>query len=208
VRLADDLRAHRPAQQGGLDLGEFGGARAATGVDVVCPVKPGTIMVVLSPRKTAVEAFLRLHDLPPGRLGPSRTLLLNGINVTARELEQAVGRHAGNRKVGKVVWQHDRRSRRSATAGPRASIRRARALGFETDKDLRRNRCATSSPTTLTIRCKDARNLVDGDRGTTHCPFGSVICSKRPKAGVERLAFVATVSSSPERRSGSCRACR
>mgnify|MGYP003694410889 CR=1 FL=1 len=26
---ADDLRAHRPAQQGGLDLGELGGARAA-----------------------------------------------------------------------------------------------------------------------------------------------------------------------------------
>ena len=27
--VADDLRAHRPAQQGGLDLGELGGARAA-----------------------------------------------------------------------------------------------------------------------------------------------------------------------------------
>ena len=77
-----------------------------TGVDVVCPVTPQTIMVVLSPRKT-VEAFVRLHDLPPDAFGPGRTLLLNGINVTARELEQAVGRHAGNRKVGKVVWQHD-----------------------------------------------------------------------------------------------------
>ncbi len=77
-----------------------------TGVDVVCPVTPETIMVVLSPRKT-VDAFMRLHDLPPDAFGPGRTLLLNGINVTAQELEQAVGRHAGNRKVGKVTWQHD-----------------------------------------------------------------------------------------------------
>ena len=27
--------------------------------------------------------------------------------TTAKELEAAVGRHAGNRKVGKVVWQHE-----------------------------------------------------------------------------------------------------
>jgi len=107
-----------------------------TGVDVVCPVKPGTIMVVLSPRKT-VEAFLRLHDLPPDALGPSRTLLLNGINVTARELEQAVGRHAGNRKVGKVVWQHDPAIQKICDGWPQGiDSKRARALGFETDKDL------------------------------------------------------------------------
>ena len=107
-----------------------------TGVDVVCPVKPATIMVVLSPRKT-VEAFLRLHDLPPDALGPSRTLLLNGINVTARELEQAVGRHAGNRKVGKVVWQHDPAIQKICDGWPQGiDSKRARALGFETDKDL------------------------------------------------------------------------
>ena len=41
-------------------------------------------------------------------MGLGRTLLLNGINVTARELGgRPIGRHAGNRKVGKVVWQHD-----------------------------------------------------------------------------------------------------
>jgi D-erythronate 2-dehydrogenase len=107
-----------------------------TGVDVVCPVKPGTIMVVLSPRKT-VEAFLRLHDLPADALGPSRTLLLNGINVTARELEQAVGRHAGNRKVGKVTWQHDPAIQKICDGWPQGiDSKRARALGFETDKDL------------------------------------------------------------------------
>jgi D-erythronate 2-dehydrogenase len=107
-----------------------------TGVDVVCPVKPGTVMVVLSPRKT-VEAFLRLHDLPPDAFGPGRTLLLNGINVTARELEQAVGRHAGNRKVGKVAWQHDPAIQKICDGWPQGiDSKRARALGFETDNDL------------------------------------------------------------------------
>ena len=107
-----------------------------TGVDVVCPVTPETVMVVLSPRKT-VDAFMRLHDLPAEAFGPGRTLLLNGINVTAKELEAAVGRHAGNRKVGKVVWQHDPAIQRICDGWPQGiDSKRSRALGFETDQDL------------------------------------------------------------------------
>lgn len=107
-----------------------------TGIDVVCPVTPETVMVVLSPRKT-VEAFLRLHDLPAEAFGPGRTLLLNGINVTARELEQAVDRHAGNRKVGKVTWQHDAAIQKICDGWPQGiNSKRARDLGFEIDKDL------------------------------------------------------------------------
>ena len=107
-----------------------------TGVDVVCPVTPETIMVVLSPRKT-VDAFVRLHNLSPDAFGPGRTLLLNGTNVTAKELEQAVGRHAGNRKVGKVVWQHDPAIQRICDGWPQGiSSKRSRDLGFEMDKDL------------------------------------------------------------------------
>jgi nucleoside-diphosphate-sugar epimerase len=107
-----------------------------TGVDVVCPVRPETIMVVLSPRKT-VDAFVRLHDLPPDALGPGRTLLLNGINVTARQLEQAMQRHAGNRNVGKVAWQHDPAIQKICDGWPQGiESRRARALGFDTDRDL------------------------------------------------------------------------
>jgi nucleoside-diphosphate-sugar epimerase len=107
-----------------------------TGIDVVCPVTPGTIMVVLSPRKT-VDAFMRLHDLPADAFGPGRTLLLNGINVTARELEQAVSRHAGNRRVGKVTWQHDPSIQKICDGWPQGiDSRRARALGFAIDKDL------------------------------------------------------------------------
>jgi len=107
-----------------------------TGVDVVCPVTPDTVMVVLSPRKT-VDAFMKLHDLPPEAFGPGRTLLLNGIKVTAQELEQAVGRHAGNRKVGKVTWQHDPAIQAICNGWPQGlDSARARTLGFEMDKDL------------------------------------------------------------------------
>jgi nucleoside-diphosphate-sugar epimerase len=107
-----------------------------TGVDVVCPVTPETIMVVLSPRKT-VDAFVRLHDLPAEAFGPGRTLLLNGINVTAKELEGAVTRHAGNRKVGKVTWQHDPGIQKICDGWPQGiDSARSRRLGFETDKDL------------------------------------------------------------------------
>jgi nucleoside-diphosphate-sugar epimerase len=107
-----------------------------TGVDVVCPVTPQTIMVVLSPRKT-VDAFVRLHDLPADSFGPGRTLLLNGINVTAKQLEQAVGKHAGNRKVGKVTWQHDPAIQKICDGWPQGiDGARARRLGFEIDKDL------------------------------------------------------------------------
>lgn len=107
-----------------------------TGVDVVCPVTPQTPMVVLSPRKT-VEAFLRAHDMPADAFGPGRTMLLNGIRVTAKDLEQAVGRHAGNRKVGKVVWQHDPAIQKICDGWPQGiDSKRARAMGFATDADL------------------------------------------------------------------------
>jgi nucleoside-diphosphate-sugar epimerase len=107
-----------------------------TGADVVCPVTPETIMVVLSPRKT-VDAFMRLHDLAADAFGPGRTLLLNGIQVTARELEQAVARHAGNRKVGKVSWQHDPSIQKICDGWPQGiDSKRARSLGFATDRDL------------------------------------------------------------------------
>ena len=56
---------------------------------------------------------------------------------TAKELEQAIGRHAGNRKVGKVVWQHDPAIQSICNGWPQGiDSARSRRLGFETDKDL------------------------------------------------------------------------
>ena len=73
----------------------------------------------------------------PTLSGRVARLLLNGINVTAKELEQAVGRHAGNRKVGKVVWQHDPAIQKICDGWPQGiDSKRSRTLGFEMDKDL------------------------------------------------------------------------
>ncbi|MCW5748580.1 MAG: NAD-dependent epimerase/dehydratase family protein [Alphaproteobacteria bacterium] len=107
-----------------------------TGVDVICPVTPQTVMAVLSPRRT-VEAFVRAHNLEVDAFGPGRALLLNGINVTARELEEGMRRNAGNRRVGKVTWQHDPMIQRICDGWPQGiDSARARRLGFETDRDL------------------------------------------------------------------------
>lgn len=107
-----------------------------TGIDVVCPVTPDTPMVVLSPRRT-VESFLRAHDLAPDAFGPGRTLLLNGIRVSAAELEAAMKRNAGNRKLGKVAWEHDPAIQKIVDGWPGdIDAARARTLGFDTDRDL------------------------------------------------------------------------
>lgn len=107
-----------------------------TGIDVVCPVTPQTVMAVLSPRRT-VESFVRAHNLEIDAFGPGRTLLLNGINVTARELEEGMHRHAGNRRIGKVTWQHDPMIQRICDGWPQGiDSARARRLGFETDRNL------------------------------------------------------------------------
>src|SRR5476649_637039 len=122
-----------------------------TGVDVVCPVTPQTVMVVLSPRKT-VDAFMRLHDLPVDAFGPGRTLLLNGIKVTARTSSRRwrpmPATAASARSCGSTI----RRSRRSATAGPRASPRPARASSASRSIAISMRSCATSSPTISTSR--------------------------------------------------------
>ena len=66
-----------------------------------------------------------------------RSLLLSGIAVTAKEMEAAMHRHAGNRKIGKVTWQHDPAIQKICDGWPQGiDSRRARSLGFETDRDL------------------------------------------------------------------------
>lgn len=107
-----------------------------SGVDAVCPVTPDSVMVVLSPRKT-VDAFVRAHDLGAEAFGPGRTLLLNGIRATARDLAEAAKRHAGNRRIGAVSWEHDPAIQRIVDGWPQGiDSRRARELGFAVDRDL------------------------------------------------------------------------
>jgi nucleoside-diphosphate-sugar epimerase len=107
-----------------------------TGLDAVCPVRPETPMPILSPRKV-IDAFLHAHDLGADSFGPSRALLLNGFAATAKELAAAVPRHAGNRKTGHITWEHDPAIQKIVDGWPQGiDSRRARDLGFRTDRDL------------------------------------------------------------------------
>ena len=46
-------------------------------------------------------------------------------------------RHAGNRKLGKVAWQHDPAIQKIVDGWPGAiDSKRSRALGFETDRGI------------------------------------------------------------------------
>ena len=123
-----------------------------TGIDVVCPVTPETIMVVLSPRKT-VDAFVRLHDLPPDAFGPGRTLLLNGINVTAKRA-RAGGRPPRRQPQGRqgelAARSGDPEDLRRLAPGHRFEARPRRSASRPTRISTRS--CATSSPTISTIR--------------------------------------------------------
>ncbi len=107
-----------------------------SGVDAVCPVRPESSMACLSPRRT-IDAFVRAHDLPGEALGAYRSLLLSGIAVTAAEMEAAMRRNAGNRRIGTVLWQPDAPTQAIVDGWPRASRgARADALGFTVDGSI------------------------------------------------------------------------
>src|SRR5690606_37868604 len=100
------------------------------------PVSPESVMICLSPRR-AVEALIKLHDLPGEQLGPDRALLLNGIAATAQEIADAMMRNAGNRRTGRIHWQPDAATQRIVDGWPRAlASDSARDLGSESDDDI------------------------------------------------------------------------
>lgn len=111
-----------------------------SGVDVVCPVTPETVMPVLSPRKV-VDAFVRMHEMDGAVLGPSRTLQLPGIAAKVGELVsemQRLGQGLGSgRKLGKVEWRQDPHIQQIVNGWPLGiGDTRAEKLGFEVDKDV------------------------------------------------------------------------
>ena len=123
-----------------------------TGVDVVCPVTPQTIMVVLSPRKT-VDAFVRAAR-PAGRVLRARPHAAAERHQRHRQGARAGGRQARRQPLCRQGGRGStiRRSRRSATAGPRASTARAPAGSASRSTRISTRSCATSSPTISTSR--------------------------------------------------------
>jgi D-erythronate 2-dehydrogenase len=102
------------------------------GRDYVCPVRPDTRMACISVGKV-VQAFLHAAALPAERLGARRTVLLNGIRVTAQQMWQAVEKRAR----GRVKFAPDPALQAIMDAVPKATrSARAAALGFPQSRDI------------------------------------------------------------------------
>jgi nucleoside-diphosphate-sugar epimerase len=94
------------------------------GRDYVCPVRPDTRVACISVGRV-VESFIHAMELDPRALGASRTVLLNGIPVSAQQMCDAAG------GSGKVTFQPDPVIQKIMDATPDAtSSKRALELGF------------------------------------------------------------------------------
>jgi D-erythronate 2-dehydrogenase len=102
------------------------------GRDYVCPVAPGTRLACISIGKV-VQSFLHALALPSEKIGARRTLLLNGISVSAQELWDAV-RHKAK---GKVRFEPDPALQAVMDGAPKSTFSaRSAALGFPQSKDI------------------------------------------------------------------------
>jgi D-erythronate 2-dehydrogenase len=102
------------------------------GRDYVCPVRPDTTMACISAAKV-VQAFLHARELPAAALGARRTVLLDGIPVTAREMWAAVE----SRARGRVRFEPDPTLQAVMDAVPKATrSERAASLGFPRSRDI------------------------------------------------------------------------
>jgi nucleoside-diphosphate-sugar epimerase len=102
------------------------------GRDFVCPVRPETCMACISGGKV-VQALVHAQNLPAPALGASRSVLLEGIPVTAHEMWSAISARA----TGRVRFEPDARLQAIMDAVPKAT-RSARAanLGFPRSADI------------------------------------------------------------------------
>lgn len=102
------------------------------GHDYVCPVRPDTRMACISLGRV-VDAFLRISRLEKEALGPSRTVLLSGIPVSAQQMWEAVK----GRAKGRVRFEPDPRIQDIMDAVPKATQSdRARALGLPASRSI------------------------------------------------------------------------
>ena len=96
------------------------------GRDYVCPVRPDTRLACISLKKV-VQAFQ--HALHVENLGPRRTLLLNGIGVSAQEMADAVN--------AKVRFVPDPSIQAVMDGAPKSVFsKRSTALGFPASNNI------------------------------------------------------------------------
>jgi len=96
------------------------------GRDYACPVRPDTRLACISLNKV-VQSFIHAEKIPAARLGDRRTLLLNGISVSAQEMWDAVKHKA----TGRVRFVPDPAVQAVMDGAPRLTCsRRTSELGF------------------------------------------------------------------------------
>jgi nucleoside-diphosphate-sugar epimerase len=100
------------------------------GRDYVCPVRPDTRLACISLNKV-VQSFL--HALEAENLGPRRTLLLNGISVSAQEMWDAVK----GRAAGQVRFAPDPAVQAVMDGAPKSVFsKRSTELGFPSSRNI------------------------------------------------------------------------
>lgn len=106
------------------------------GIDYTCPVRPGTAVWLLSPRR-CVEAFIHAHELPASTWPSGRVVNLPGITVPLPGMIDALRRVAGDKVADRVKWKLDERIDAIVQGWPSA-IRtpKALAMGFKADADF------------------------------------------------------------------------
>jgi nucleoside-diphosphate-sugar epimerase len=96
------------------------------GRDYVCPVRPDTRMACISLGRV-VEALIKASEASAASFGPTRTVLLTGTSVSAREMWDAV-RH---KAAGRVRFEPDPAIQAIMDAAPKATYsQRAARLGL------------------------------------------------------------------------------
>jgi nucleoside-diphosphate-sugar epimerase len=107
-----------------------------TGIDAVCPVAPDTRVAILSPRR-AVDAFLHAHDLPAEAWGSHHSVIVPALSVCVDEMVDALHRVAGDRPLGRILWQPDAEIQRIVGGWPGYfTSTRAQKLGFQSDAKM------------------------------------------------------------------------
>lgn len=96
------------------------------GRDYVCPVRPDTRLACISLKKV-VQSFIHAEQVPAERLGKRRTLLLNGISVSAQQMWDAVKARAS----GKVRFETDPAVQEVMDGAPKRTVsEKSLGLGF------------------------------------------------------------------------------
>ncbi len=106
------------------------------GEDCVIPVDPAMPMAVLGYR-SIVNGIIRLAEVPAEQLGTERAVGLPALNVTVKDLMDAVQNADHGRTLGRHVIQHDDNVARIVGSWPKAiDGSRALALGLPVEAAL------------------------------------------------------------------------